>query len=390
MAGSAKDRLLVHAAGPEWAWWRLDRAGKRVAQGQCLPEQSNWPSSLPVTIALDAAWCVGLRLDVPPLSARRQQQALRWAAEEYLAGSAEDEHVVAGPRTDQGQLCVVVIAQQRLQSVLDHFADGQVDCVLPDALCLPWSPGELSVAARGDQLLFRWGPWDFAALEADLALDLLPPEAHADSQWRWRGGNRPAVLPAERFDSPSPDPAFESALLEAVARPPINLLVGPFSPGSSRSARHRWQWAAGLLLAVVLALGLSQSLEYRQLRAQSYELQQQIDAAFQAAFPGLSPAGRHRELAERELARMRLGASADLLSMMSRAAPVIDAQAGLLVDALNYRDGSLELNLRAPDVAALESLERRLNAAGLNASVQTASMGSDGANGRIRIREAGR
>ncbi|MGY6630014.1 MAG: type II secretion system protein GspL [Wenzhouxiangella sp.] len=385
---SGKDKLVVHASGERWPWWRVNRQGAILQQGVCAPDRPDWPSSLPVTLLICASDCLGLRLDLPVLSARRQQQALRWAAEEHLAGSAEGEHVVAGPRDADGRLCVVVINEDRLRQHLAHFADGQVDCAVPDALCLPWNGRQLSLAGTESNLLARWGEWEFAAFDPSLAQTLLPEAAREQSPWRWLGGQLPADWSDQSLEVSTT--GLEASWVQAALKPPVNLLSGAFAPGSHSHARRRWQWAAGLAVAAV-ALGLLVSaLELAQLRKQSSELQQAADAAFQRAFPGVTPAGRHRELAERELARMRFGASGDLLAMMGRLAPVVDAQAEIELEGLNYRDGWLELSVRGPDVASLDGLERRLSALGMAASLQSTSMGDDGARARLRVREGTR
>ena len=74
---------------------------------------------------------------------------------------------------------------------------------------------------------------------------------------------------------------------------------------------------------------------------------------------------------------------------MHRVAPVVDGQGRLQIERLDYREGVLELSLRAPDVAALEQLEQRLRALDLAAEVQTASLDEQGAQGRIRISRGG-
>ena len=385
---SGKDKLVVHASGERWAWWRINRQGAVVQKGACDPAHADWSPQLPVTLIISAVDCLGLRLDLPVLSARRQQQALRWAAEEHLAGSADGEHVVAGPRDADGRLCAVVIAEDRLRQHLARFSEGQVDCVVPDALCLPWNGRQLSLAGTESAILARWGDWEFAAFDRSLARDLLPEAADAQTPWCWLGGQVPPDWQSDSLEVS--ESLLEAHWLKAALKPPINLLAGAFAPGSRRDARRRWQWAAGFGVAVVGLALLVSALELAQLRSQSGELQRAVDATFQQIFPGVTPAGRHRELAERELARMRFGASGDLLALMGRLAPVVDAQADIVLEGLNYRDGWLELSVRGPDVASLDGLERRLSALGMAASLQSTSMGDDGASARLRVREGGR
>ena len=383
MARSGQQKLFIHAQGARWRWLVTGATGSEASSGDCDPQQPNWPRNLPVHLLCDAALCTPLTVDLPQLSAARMEQALRWAAEEHLAGSAEDEHVVAGGRIADGRVRCLVIAQFDMHELLEPLEDQVVEQVCPDALCLPWSDGTPGLGESNGQVLARWGEWEFGSFEAELAVDLLDGVADRKAEWRWFGGTIPESL-ADRVR-----PASGTGLLESLApqaaSAPINLLSGRWAPGSARAAARNWQWVAGLAGLVLLVALAGLVLENHMLQARSEALQSAMDERFAAAFPGLSPAGRHRELAERELARLRFGQSAGLLEMMYRAAPVLAGQDGVFLDGLSYRDDSLEVRVRAPDVAALDELERRLRALDLSASVQSASLDGDGASGRIRI-----
>ncbi len=388
MPSARHDRLLIHAAGDRWDWCLLDRQGTVRRRGQCAPDQPDWPGDLPARVVVDAALCVGLKLDLPDLPPSRQARALRWAAEEYLSGGAEDEHVVAGPRDAEGQLCCVVIGNEPMTALTGQLAAQSIEVMLPDALCLPWQPGEISLAEHRGRVLARWDEWSFGSFEPELLAEMFDGLVDEQARWCWYGGEPPEALEAMHELERRSDDALAALAARAVDAP-VNLLAGRWSPDSTRLARGYWKLAAGLAGAVaVLALSLA-AVERFQLASESQELQAQIEAEFRAAFPGMTPAGRHRELAERELARLRFGESAGLLELMNQAAPVIDAQEEIQLDGLDYRDGRLELSLRAPDVAALDQFERRLRALDLQASVQSASLEGDQASGRVRITAGG-
>jgi general secretion pathway protein L len=388
MASSGKEKLLVHAIGSTWAWQLVDRAGTVLRQGRCNPDQPDWPSDRALTVLIDASACIGLKVDLPEMPAARLQQALRWAAEEHLASSAEDEHVVAGPRDEAGLLCCVVINRDTMTGLQARFGNAPVEVMLPDALCLPWRAGQVSLAALDNVVLARWGEWDFGSFEPDLLVDMLTPVVQSDAEWAWHGGPVPAALSGHPLHQAGTE-GF-AALTPGALNPPVNLLSGPFEPSSARAAQSHWRWAAGLAAVCAILVLASVAVENHQLKRQTETLQTAIDAQFYQAFPDVGRVVRHREQAEREMARLRFGESAGLLELMNRTAPVIDAQSGVELDGLNYRDGQLELTLRAPDVAALDQFEQRLRALELNAVVQSASMDSDGASGRIRISEGRR
>lgn len=391
MATSGKETTLIHAAGPRWAWCRVDRAGRARGHRECEPGQPDWSSDRSVTMLVDAAWCMGLKLDLPEMAPARLQQALRWAAEEHLASNAEDEHVVAGPRGADGLLRVLVINRQRMRQLLAPVQGQAVEVVLPDALCLPWQPGQVSLAERGGRILARWGEWDFGSFENEFLPDLIASIGTPETQWLWHGGQQPSVL-AELDIRRLSDDAL-TALAPAAMAPIVNLQSGEFSPGSARAAAGWWRWSAGLAAAVVVLAVAAAGLENLMLKRQADSLRSAVEAQFQQSFPevGRVVPGREREQAERELARLRFGEPAGLLDLMNRSAPLIEAQGRLQLDSLSYRDGLLEISLRAPDVPALDQLEQRLRAVGLNADLQSASMvEGDAASGRIRISEGAR
>jgi general secretion pathway protein L len=387
MATSGKEITLIHAAGSRWAFCRVDRLGRVRERGECEPGRPAWPTDRPITLLLDAAWCMGLKLDLPEMAPARLQQALRWAAEEHLASNAEDEHVVAGPRGEDGLLRTVVINQGRMRELLLPFHGQAVEVVLPDALCLPWQPGQVSLAEHNGHILARWGDWDFGSFEAEFLPDLIASIDGADVEWLWHGGQRPPELADHEIRQKSDDAL--SALAAGALAPAVNLQTGEFSPGSARAAAGWWRWSAGLAAAVIVLALAAAGLENLMLKREAESLRAAVDAQFHQVFPevGRVVPGREREQAERELARLRFGESAGLLDLMNRTAPLIEAQGRLQLDALSYRDGLLEINLRAPDVPALDQLEQRLRAVGLNADLQSASMDAEGASGRVRISE---
>lgn len=392
MARARPNSLLVHAAGETWLWTEFNRHGQIAGRGECRPDAPDWPSERPTTVLVDASLCLGLTLELPPLRGQRLQQALRWAVEEHLAGSAEDEHVVAGPRDETGRLHCVSIASEAMDELTRPLSGLRAERMLPDALCLPWKPGQLALAAHRERVLARWGEWSFAAFDADLAADMIDAVAPESAEWRWYGDDAPPGWAAARGAVAAVGNAnLASVLARQAASTPVNLLSGVWAPRSATTARSQWRWTAMLGVAVVgLVIGHA-AVERYHLAARSAELEGAIEQRFRQAFPevGRIVPGRELTLAERELARLRFGQAAGLLDLMHRVAPVIAGQAQLQLDRLDYRDGVLELGLRAPDVAALDQLEQRLRALDLEADVQSASLDEQGASGRIRIARRG-
>lgn len=389
MARARSDKLLVHAAGSSWDWLRLGRGGQVRDSGQCDPAAADWPQESAATVFIDAGLCMGLTLDLPPLRGQKLQQAARWAAEEHFAGSAEDEHVVVGPRTEDGRLNCLGIAVRVMDELVEKLGTLAVERMLPDALCLPWQPGELALAESGGRILMRWGDWSFTALDAELAAELIDTVAPPDSEWIWHGGQRPDWLDQSRLAQVRKGQPLLAVLGQGAEAARVNLLSGPWAPETAAIARRQWRRVAVLAGVVVCLLLASAAVENYRLARHSQRLADDVEHQFRKVFPDISRIVRPRAQAERELARLRFGQAAGLLDLLHQAAPVIDGQKALKLDRVDYRNDELELALRAPDVAALEQLEQRLRALGLNADVQGASLDQDGASGRIRIRRGG-
>lgn len=386
MTASNKEQLILHAGAMRWSWRRLGRALEVQRQGESEPGVVGWTSIAPVRVLVDASQCLGLRLELPRMSASKQAQALRWAAEEHLASSAEDEHVVAGPRDDADRLCCVVIGQAPMHELMESLQGQAVEQVVPDALCLPWKSGHVSLAALESRILARWGDWEFGSFEPELISELLsslPGEPTLD----WYGGALPEALQSLPLEHRSGDAL--DVLARGLTTAPINLLTGGYASDSSQVARSYWRYAGIAAVAtIVLALG-GALLELKMLEHRSADLAAELDAQFAAAFPGVPPAGRHLEQAQRQLSSLRFGEAAGLLDLMNRAAPVIAGQSTLVLDAMSFREGRLEFVVRAPDGAALENLARRLRALSLEAEVQSLRLEEGGASGRLLLTQAG-
>lgn len=394
MARVRPERLFIHAAGPQWAWATADRLS---APKLCDPDQADWPADRPATVFVDASRCLGLTLDLPPLRGQKLSQAMRWAAEEYFAGSAEEEHVVAGPRDQQGRQHCVSISNAAMEELTARLAGSRAERLLPDALCLPWQPGRISLAEHGGRILSRWGEWSFASFDGELAADLIADLTgsmpNEETGMDWFGGEQPdwmtAYPVADRSWDHSSDRSLLSCLAEQAASTELNLLSGPYAPRSATSARMQWRWVAGLGVVALGLLFAHAGLERFQLGQRSAQLERAIETQFRQAFPDIGRIVHPQAQAERELARLRFGQAAGLLDLMHRVAPVLAGQAQLQLDRLDFRDGALELGLRAPDVAALDQFELRLRALDLAAELQSASLDENGASGRIRINRQG-
>lgn len=383
------ETLIIHLASadapepgaPPWRWLQCNRDGRVIDEGRGKPPSAG---DARVVALADMADCLCLTASLPELSGRRLHQALPYALEDRLAGGIDEQHVTGAGRDGAGDVRALVIERARLEAYLKTLNEAGVepDALVPDALCLPWRKGELSVMATDTRVLARWGDWQAASLEPAL-FDSLLPELVFDRIRCF--GERPAGLghldlAVER------SPGGIGVLAPRAMAMTGQLLTGEFAPATSSRHHRRWLWAAGLAGALIVSQFLLAGVEYLQLRGQARTLGDEVAAHFSQAFPGVAPvAGRERMLAERELARLRFGEEAGFMDLLAAVAPVVEGTEQAQVQSLDYRDSALEIRLRAASIAELDRLERRLGDAGVNARVESVSQSGDAADGRVII-----
>ncbi|NKI35672.1 hypothetical protein HFP89_10920 [Wenzhouxiangella sp. XN79A] len=326
-------------------------------------------------------------VELPELRGARLEQALRWAAEDALAGDAENQHVVPLGRRDDGRMVCAVASREDMRRW--RADDPALTALVPDAALLPWQPGDLVLAEDGEAVLARWGRHAFDRLDAAL-LDVLLPELveqAAPERIRWYGGKPPdriAMLDPQRH----PAPSVLADWLAAQADPPdVDLLYGEFAPAARRPAPRPGWTAALVALAVLLWLG-DAALEVVQLDARADALAEEIEARTARLFPDLTLLpGRERLQIERALAGR--GETGDtFVRTLRRASPLFGGLDAVIVESLLWDSEQLELGVRAPGLPDLEALQAQLVARGLSARVDDVAIESGGVRGRLVLREA--
>jgi len=328
-------------------------------------------------------------------------QALPFAIEDQLLAPVEDLHFAASE--DAGETVgVAVVARATLRAWLDRLAEAglQPDVLLPESLALPLAPGGASALIEDDRAVVRLALWSgFACAPADLPAWLLQTiesrGARSLDVHDFRDGPAPRLpLPGATYHERQRDPlAF---LARSLGKPPLNLLHGDYASQhrAARGARW-WRIAAGLAAAVLVLAVANLGFEVVQLSRASARMDTLAQEAVRQAFPDLDAAEIARsapaDLARSRIERLRGGAqSSGLLRTLAQIAPVLGSTSRIQTRGMEFRNGSLELGLRAPDVATLDAVRERLAALpGLKVVVTAANPGEDGIDGRIRIGSGG-
>ena len=332
-----------------------------------------------------------ISVDLPDLSGRKLEQALRWAAEDAIAGPIEEQHVAPILRDDDGRLRCIVSSRLDMQQWLDTLPK-RPQRIVPDAACLPWQPGQITVMQQDTQWLMRWAETGFDRVEADL-LDLMLPELIANETEPRRiicyqaASERalPEALARLEPECIATDATPLALLAPQAIDSPVNLMFGDYSPIEPGSRSQRWRPAAMLgIAAALLAIVLGISENWLLART-SDQLQQQIDQQFRQIFPEITRIQRPRVQAEQAMAILSGGGSDPFLGMASRISQLLSGAGGIQTESLNYADGQISLSLKVPGSDDLEALQQQLRAQQLNVVVEQLQVLPDGAQARLRI-----
>jgi general secretion pathway protein L len=177
--------------------------------------------------------------------------------------------------------------------------------------------------------------------------------------------------------------------LEQVAKG-LNLLQGAYAPrGQSNNHWKAWRLSAALVLALFVALGVSEVAERMRLRVATQEAEARLETLFRKTFPDTRRIVNPMTQMEQKLRALRArqgGAGGDFLGLLADGGGSLKAFDGVQVQGLDYQEGRLDLDLIVPDVQALDDLKRTLSSQPeLAIEILSATAADDAVRSRIRI-----
>ena len=347
-------------------------------------------------------------VELPQKSGVRPQQIAPFALEEQLAADIETLHFAVGTRDEHsGRTPVAVVTRTLMAQWLSALAaEGLAPAVVcGEAGLLPENPGHTVVMIDGDTLSVRRAgqtplalPADdmAAALEASLGPTLAEDNLivyatpqdwnrHSSAAEALRG--RCASLKVQLLNA-GPLPLLAPQLAGGHY---INLLAGDFAlKNTFGSDWRRWRLAAVLAVALFAVHIGGLSLELLQQQRSERALDEAIGNVARRAIPGDPGTGAVRSRVEQRLlsAQSQSGGSG-LLSALAALAQAVSGVNGTSVQALSYREGGLDLKLKAGDAASLERVDQALRNGGWQAELTSGSAAGSAYEGRIQMRPGG-
>ncbi len=379
---------VIRLEGDELRWWRAGATNSAM-----LDDLTVLPKNTVFAAPSDAVRLKTFEVDAAEI--KHLSRSLPFLLEDDVVDDIDALHFARQPLSDQRWLAGIVARDEvaRWQSAMGEAFEGPW---VPECLLLPWQQGEVCVLVEDTTALIRVDEWQGARIEhallaaliaalpeapgaivlygqdqaADMAL--IPEHLRAVCQWR-QGG-------------------FGSALMISRAEAPMfNLRQGEFAP---RLPLQRWwgHWrrvaiAAGV--AVTLSLGANVA-EYQRLKAENVALRAAVQDSYRQANPKGAVVDAEKQL-DRQIAEFNPSSTGvSFTPLLASITGAVAEDAGISISTLNFSASGKEvrLDLMASDYAAVESLRRRLDGAGLKATLETSSSRDDQVRARLRV-EAG-
>jgi len=391
-------------------WMLADGAGRALSAPQNGPiaQAAEQASGRNLALIVSSGDVLLTEVELPPKSGVRPQQLVAYALEEQLAADIETLHFAVGTRDElTGRTAVAVVTRDLLTHWLQQLAQSGMHAaaVCADASLLPDNPGHTVVMLHGDTLSVRRAGRPALALPADnigAALEAsLGSEMAADnlifyaSPQDWQARAREVEALRQRCTSLKVQLLNSGTLPllapQLAAGAYINLLSGEFAPQvAAGNSWRRWRLAA-ILAAVLFAVHVGGlSLELLQQRRSERALDAEIGAIARQALPGESTQGFERSrIEQRLLAAQGDAGGSGFMPALAALAHALGTARGASLQALSYRDGGLDLKLKASDAESLERIDQALRNDGWQAELTSGGAATTGYEGRIQIRRGG-
>jgi general secretion pathway protein L len=168
----------------------------------------------------------------------------------------------------------------------------------------------------------------------------------------------------------------------------VNLLQGDFARATDYGERWRqWRTAACLAAGLLAAHVAAQALQIRHANRESAVLDAQIASVFSSAMPAATLQDPRRQMQSR-LDRIRKsgGGPEYFLRTLQTLSGAMAVTPKTSIDALSYREESVDMKVSAPSLAALSQLSQFVGTQGMTADIQSSTPVPAGVEAHLQIR----
>ena len=408
----------------ETEWLSIDEAGSAITARQ------RGPLSLAAVLARTAkvvalAPATQILLaepELPPGSGVKLARAVPFALEEQLTEDIDALSFAIGHRQSSGRTPVAVVSRSVLQGWLSELAAAGIepDAIYADISLVPDNPGQTILWLEKSRLAVRRpGTVPFAVeltpvAEALVVAGVLPDPLAEPAEGEGGAELQPlesAVLYVTREDWALVQDEFESlagkfASLKVqiltdgplpwlarhlTAADAVSLLQGEFARTTDYGARwHRWRTAALLAGGLLVAHVAAAALKIHQANHETKALDGEIAQIFSQTMPTETLQDPRRQM-ESRLDRIRRSAAGPqyFLRTLEALSGAVSATPKTTIDALSYREQSLDMKVSAPSLAVLSTLSQLVAKQGLQAEIQSSKPVDAGVEAQMQVRAPG-
>ncbi len=409
--------LLLRLPGPgqqDGEWLIVDPSGLPTGPRQqgSLEQAAAAARDSKVIVLAPATQILLAEPELPPGSGARLARAIPFALEEQLTEDIDQLSFAVGRRSARGTTPVAVVSRDILRGWISTLGQAGIDpiAIHADVALMPDNPGQTVLWLEGERLSVRrpdtlpitieMSPVTEAlavtgviAVDADGGAPKVPESALlyvTAEDWSRVQDDFEKVL--DRFASlnvqilaDGPLPWFARQLAASNA---VNLLQGEFSRATDYGSHWRaWRTAALLAAGLLVAHVAVQALQIRQANRRSSAADVEISQVFAAAMPS-EPMHDARQQMQSRLDRIRK-AQAGPQYFMRMVQALSGATSGLpqvSIDALNFREQTLDMKVTAANVASLSTLTQSVARQGLTAEIQSSTPAGAGVEAHLQIR----
>jgi general secretion pathway protein L len=354
--------------------------------------------------------------ELPPGSGVKLARAVPFALEEQLTEDVDQLNFAIGRRRPRGGTPVAVVSRSVLQGwIADLSAAGLEPLALyPDISLMPENPAQTVLwLEKGRLAVRRPGALPFAVELSPVSEALVVAGVIADpldttsepkvpesailyaTREDWALVQREFEGLAQKFDSLKvqllPDGPLPWLARSLPAADAVNLLQGDFARATDYGARWRqWRTAALLAAGLLVAHVGAQALQIRQAKHETKALDGEIATVFSSAMPAEVMQDPRRQMQSRLDRIRKSGAGPEyFLRSLKVLGDALAVTPKTDIDALSYREDSLDMKVSAPSLAALSQLSQIIGKQGMTAEIQSSTPVANGVEAHIQLRSQG-
>ncbi|HIJ84056.1 MAG TPA: hypothetical protein HPQ00_07610, partial [Magnetococcales bacterium] len=322
--------------------------------------------------------------------------------EDDLLNSVEQLHFALGRVGSDGLLSVAVVARKTMESWMAFVEqlDIQPYAMVCDTLLLPLTPGKWQVFLDDHVAWARMGENEgFMVERANLEIFLTLALKRSDPPERIR------ILDFSRDVQPGDWSGFalpvdwvvghRDRIVEMVGggleAGGLNLLQGGYrSAGLFGGGWKQMRWSLMLLILWVVVRSAVGFVELGYLEKREAALKNQARTILTDVFPDMrvivNPKGQMMQRLEEMKAKQGKSQKGGFMEWLTKVGMAARGEEGFLFSRVNYREGTLGIFVKSPDMGRLDKMLGTLtNQYGLRAVLRKADRGSDGVEGQIDI-----